>query len=101
MVLASFQIEDKLGKARIFQETFLLTNINTEVMLGMHNLTFSNADKDLTWRSYTTAEALSIIKEIELIDKNKFAKMALDENIEVFVVHVTSLSPSLLKRRWM
>ena len=37
IVLASFQMEDKLGKIRFFQETFLLTNINTEVVLGSTN----------------------------------------------------------------
>ena len=39
-----------------------------------------------------TAEALLTTKQVEIIDKKEFAKVALDENIEVFVVHVTSLS---------
>ena len=60
-------------------------------------LTLSNADikfakKELTWRSYTTAEALPTIKRVELIDKKEFAKAALNENVEAFVVHVTSFS---------
>ena len=60
-------------------------------------LTLSNADiqfveKKLTWRSYTTAKALLTIKWIELIDKKEFAKVALDENSETFVIHVTSLN---------
>ena len=60
MVLANFQVEDKLRKARFFQETFLLANINAEVVLGMLFHTLSNTDvefveKKLTWRSYTTA----------------------------------------------
>ena len=59
-------------------------------------LTLSNADvqfveKELTWRSYTTAEALPTTKRVELIDKKEFAKAALDENSETFVVHVASL----------
>ena len=67
MVLASFQVEDKLGRIRFFQETFLLADISTEVVLGMPFFTFSNADvqfieKELTWRSYTTAKALLITK---------------------------------------
>ena len=67
IVLASFQVEDKLGRARFFQKTFLLANINTEVVLDMSFLTLSNADiqfveKELTWRSYTTAKALPTIK---------------------------------------
>ena len=60
-------------------------------------LTLSNADikfaqKKLTWRSYLIAEALPTTKRVELIDKKKFAKTALDENIEAFVMHVIFLS---------
>ena len=44
MVLASFQVEDKLNKARFFQKTFLVVDITSEVILGMLFLTFSNAD---------------------------------------------------------
>ena len=44
MVLADFQVEDKLGRAWFFQETFLLDNISTEVVLDMPFLTFNNAD---------------------------------------------------------
>lgn len=44
MVLASFQVEDKLGKARFLQETFLVADITSEVILGMPFLTLSNAD---------------------------------------------------------
>ena len=44
MVLANFQVEDKLRRARFFQETFLLADISTEVVLGMPFLIFSNAN---------------------------------------------------------
>ena len=53
IVLASFQVEDKLGRTRYFQETFLLADISVEMVLGMLFLTFSNAniqfaEKELT-----------------------------------------------------
>ena len=53
MVLASFQVKDKLGRTRFFQETFLLADISTEVVLDMFFLTLSNAnvqfiEKELT-----------------------------------------------------
>ena len=97
MVLAHFQVEDKLGRIQFFQETFLLADLSAEVVLGMPFLTFSNADvqfleKELTWRSYTTAEALPTTKRVELINKKEFAKAALDEKSETFVVHVISLN---------
>ena len=44
MVLASFQVEDKLGRIWFFQETFVLVDISAEVVLGMLFLTFSNVD---------------------------------------------------------
>ena len=42
-------------------------------------------------RTYSTAEALSTTRRVELLDKHKFAKAALDENSETFVVHVAAL----------
>ena len=97
IVLASFQVKDKLRKPRFFQETFLLIDLNVKVVLGMPFLTLSNANiqfaqKKLTWRSYTTAKALPTTKRVEIIDRKEFAKAALDEHVEAFVVHVISLN---------
>ena len=44
MVLASFQVEDTLRRARFFQKTFLLADFSVEVVLGMPFLTLTNAD---------------------------------------------------------
>ena len=98
MVLASFQVEDKFGKTRLFQKTFLLANINMEMVLSMPFFTFSNIDiqfakKGLTWRSYTTARVLSTTKQVELIDRKEFAKAALNKNSEIFVTQVIFLAP--------
>lgn len=67
-----------------------------EVVLGMLFLSFSKADiqfdaEKLTWRSCTAAEALPTTRRVELIDKKKFAKAALNENFVTFVVHATAL----------
>ena len=43
MVIATFEVVDKLGYFRFFQETFLLIDINMKVVLGMPPLIFSNA----------------------------------------------------------
>ena len=73
-----------------------MADITTEVVLSMPFLTLSKSNnqfvkKELTWRSYTTAEALLYTKQIELINKKEFAKAALDENSETFIMHVASL----------
>ena len=96
MVIAMFQVVDKLGRSQFFQETFLLANISMEVVLGMLFLILKNADvqfaeKKLTWRTYTTKEALSTTRQVKIIDQKKFAKAALNENVLAFVMHVSSL----------
>ena len=74
-----------------------MTNISAEVVLGMPFHTFSNGniqfiEKELTWRSYTTAEPLLNTKRLELINKKEYAKAALDEKSETFVIWVASLN---------
>ena len=44
MILASFQVEDKLRRARFFQEMFLLANLSIEMVLEIPFLILSNAD---------------------------------------------------------
>ena len=44
MVIANFQMEDKGGKPRFFQETFLVANSKFKVVLGMLFLKISNAN---------------------------------------------------------
>ena len=94
MVIANFQVEDKLGRAWFFQESFLLAETSTEVILEMFFFTFNNADiqfieKKLIWRSYTAAEALPTTKQLELINKKKFAKVAFEES-KIFVIYVAA-----------
>ncbi len=96
MVLARFFFRDSLGKVWFFKETFLLADNSIEVVLGMFFLAFSNINfhfgaEKLTWRSYTTVEALPTTSRVELIDKKEFAKAAIDENSETFVVYMLAL----------
>ena len=53
MVIAGFEVEDRLGKVRFFQELFLLANTSMEVVLGMLFLIFSNADIQFTEKELT------------------------------------------------
>ncbi len=68
-----------------------------EVVLGMPFLSLSNSDVKfaelgkLTWRLYTAADALPTTSRVKFIGKREFAKAALDENSETFVIHVATL----------
>lgn len=44
IVLASFQIKNKLWRARFFEETFLLADISMEIVLQMPFFILSNVD---------------------------------------------------------
>ena len=44
MVIADFQVKDKSGRPKFFQETFLVTDTKFEVILKMPVLKLSNAD---------------------------------------------------------
>ena len=101
MILASFQIEDKLEKVWFFQETFILANFSKDVVLRILFLTFSNVNIKFAWkkflyRFYTTVKAPLIIKQIEIIGKKKFTKAVLDENVGAFIVHMTFFGFNLM-----
>ena len=93
MMIADFQVEDKSGRPRFFQETFLVADTKFEVILGMPFLKISNADVafgegTLTWKSYTTNKALPTTERVRLVDPTEFVIAALDADSETFVVHV-------------
>lgn len=96
MVLANFQFDNKLGRSRFFQKTFLVANTSVKVVLVMAFLTFNNEnvvfkERGLTWRSYTPTEALPTSKRLQMINWKEFAIAALDQDKEVFVMHMAYL----------
>ena len=85
------------GRARFFQKMFLLADLSIEIVLRVLFFTFRNANikfaqKEFIWRFYFTAKAPPTIKQVEIINRKKFANMALDEHIEAFIVYITSLA---------
>ena len=93
MVIADFQIKDKGGRPRFFQETFLVADTKFEVVLGMPFLKISNAnvafgEGTLTWKFYTTNKAIPTTKQVQLVDSKEFVIAALDADSETFIVHV-------------
>ena len=60
-------------------------------------LTFGTANTwfvewKIVWKTYSTAKALSITQKVEIINKKEFATATLNENNEIFVVHMAALS---------
>lgn len=76
--------------------------MSLEIVLEMSFLTLKNADmsfleEELTWRFYTIAKALPTIKQVDLINKKEFTKVALDENFKILWVHVVAFEILLLE----
>ena len=93
MVIADFQMEDKGGRPRFFQETFLVADTKFEVILGMLFLKISNAnmafgERTFTWKSYTINKALPTTEQVRLVNPKKFVIAVLDADNKTFVVHV-------------
>ena len=73
IVIADYSVKDKLESVRFFQKTFLLANIGLEMVLEMPFLNLSKAnirfaERELVWRTYTTAEVLPTTRRVEIID---------------------------------
>ena len=97
MVVAAFSVIDKANSVEFFKETFLVANISLKVVLKILFLTLSGAIIDFSsWklrqRTYITKEALLITRYVELVDKKKFAVVALDPKHETYIVHIGSVS---------
>ena len=96
MVLTKFQLKDKQGKRRFFQEIFLVADTAIEVVLKMPFLALSKveinfAKRELNWRTYNLNEALPTTKQVQTIDPKEIAAVALVLNKEAFVVYVAYL----------
>ena len=93
IMIFDFQVEDKGGRPRFFQKTFLVANTKFEIILKMSFLKTSNANmafgkKTLKWKLYTTNKALLTTKQIQLVNPKEFVITALDADSETFVVHI-------------
>ena len=53
MIIADFQVEDKGGRPKFFQETFLVADTKFEVVLGMSFLKISNTNVAFGERTLT------------------------------------------------
>ena len=97
IVIIDCSVKNKLKRVGFFQKTFLLANIGLKIVLGMLFLTVSKADKrfaerELVWRTYTTTEALSTTRRVEIINKKEFAAAALNADNKTFMMHVAALA---------
>ena len=83
MVIAAFSMTDQANRIRFFEKTFLMVNINLDVVLKIPFLTLNDANidfskKKLQWKSYIIEKAFFTTKWVKLVEKKKFVAAALD-----------------------
>lgn len=59
--------------------------------LALSKVKVNCAEKELTWKTYIIAKALPTTKKIQIIGPKIFAKVALDQKQEAFVIHIITL----------
>lgn len=99
MVSATFSVEDKHGRTRWFEETFLIADVSHDIVLGMPFLKLADpnirfAKSTLLWRDYTAETALPTERRLELVDPEVFTEDALDKKSFVFCSPCSRLSCS-------
>lgn len=64
--------------------------------LSLNNTDVKFVESDIfTWKSYDNAKVLLITSWVQLIDKHKFAKVALNRNFDTFVVYVAAIEVTI------
>lgn len=92
IIIAIWQVSNKLYRAQFFQETILLAKTSRKMVLGMLFLSFTNIDnqiveKELVWRTYIAIEALPTTRRVKRINKKDFTKAVLYKDVELFVIN--------------
>lgn len=85
-----------MDKIWFFAKSFMFADISIDLIIEMLLLAFCNTDiqfntQYFTWKFYSIAKTLPTARPIELINKHKLAKSALDKNSEMFILDITAL----------
>lgn len=75
----------------------MIADTSINIILRIFFLIFSNENihfikKKLIRRFYITIKTLLTIKKVQLINKKEITKIALDKNIEIFIIYINSIS---------
>lgn len=91
-----FCLHDRLQRVQFFEETFLLTKISMEAVVGISFFALCNANvkfytRKVTCRKYTVVKAMPITRQVKLIYKHKFPESTFDKALEMFVLYMATL----------
>lgn len=98
MMIDFLSINNKDRKFFSFKKTFLLADISIDIIFEMlyFNIQINFSNRELKLRLYTTEKAFLTTSQVELVEKNEFAAVAVDlenEIFKVYIVFIASLYP--------
>lgn len=101
IIIADCLVNNKLKRVQFFLEIFLLANICINVVLRISFLNFKMAniqfiEQKLIWSTYKTTMALSKRRQVNIINKRKFVKAAINVNNKIFIIYITALANSVI-----
>lgn len=101
MISVKFLLKNNLGKVWFFKKICLLAEISMKVVFEMCFLFFRKVNikfgiEELTWKKYTIAEVMPIPRWVEVVNKHKFMKIALNKVSKTFVLHISALKNLVL-----
>ena len=65
--------------------------------LSSSNTKISFINFELTLKFYITIKALLATYQVEIINRKKFAKILLNENLKMFIIYIASFSLGLIQ----
>lgn len=93
IVIAIFVVDNKDRKSWFLEETFLLVNINIDIVFrifffNLNNIEINFIDQKLKKRLYHTAKTLSTSRWVKLVRKKEFIVVAFNLDNKIFIVYI-------------
>lgn len=96
-MIVLFQVDNKNGESRFFEETFLLANISIDITFRMPFFILNNVEvnfnnQELRCRLYIATEAFFTTRQVELIEKKEFVAVTFDPKDKTFIISIASFT---------
>ena len=102
----NIEVSDRLKRVRFFKNIFLACDSDSPVILGMSWLILANLNVHweidekksghLEWKKYDAQTVLETFRRIDLSDVEDWAKEAINEANQVYVMHVKHIPESII-----
>lgn len=99
MLVAAFSIINQAKNIRLFQETFLMANVNPDIIFKMFFFTLNSTNiyflkKKVLMEILHYQESFFTIKQVKLVEKKEFVVVAFNLGYKTFIIFIISFDGS-------